>query len=78
MATHTNCLTHCCATPEIHAHIDGDKKARQFLVALSTHTSIGDDLYNLINLYTATPSSKHSAFIRGFLRRIQKELEAHA
>ena len=57
------------------AYIDGQAHADQFITDLTTHVAIGDDLHHVVNQHTATLTREHDAFLRGFLRRIEKRLE---
>lgn len=57
------------------ANIDGQQQAEQFITDLSTHIATGDELHHLVKQHSADFSPEHDAFLRGFLRRIEKRLE---
>jgi len=56
--------------------INGQLAAEKFIVDLSAKCPVGDDLHYLVNQLTQQLSAEHDAFLRGFLRAIQKRLEA--
>lgn len=60
------------------ATIDGQHQAEQFITDLSAKCPVGDDLHYIVNRHTQQLSAEHDAFVRGFLRRLQKELEKRA
>lgn len=62
----------------LSAHIDGESIANQFLIDLHVLAPAGDDLFEIIDCHTNRLSDEHHAFLRGFLRRIQKRLECIA
>lgn len=62
----------------IASTLDGQHQAEQFLTDLSTKCPIGDDLHHIIDRHTQQLSTESDAFLRGFLRTIQKRLEATA
>lgn len=62
----------------VSAHIEGEAVADQFIVDLHVLAPAGDDLHKIIDRYTCRRSSEDNAFLRGFLRRIQKRLECIA
>jgi len=58
------------------ATINGQHQAEQFITDLSAKCPVGDDLHYIVNRHTQQLSDEHDAFLRGFLRAIQKRLEA--
>ena len=59
----------------VFAYIDGEQHADQFITDMATHVAVGDELHHLVNQHTAKLSPESDAFLRGFLRRIEKRLE---
>ncbi len=59
----------------VQATIKGQQAAERLINRISTHHMRGDDLYALVSVYTNYIDPQADAFLRGFLRRIQKELE---
>jgi hypothetical protein len=58
--------------------INGQLAAEKFITDLSAKCPVGDDLHYLVNQLTQRLSAEHDAFMRGFCRRLQKELEKRA
>lgn len=61
---------------QVASHIRGQQCATQFIDDLSALCPVGDDLFFLINQHTNTPTVEAEAWLRGFLRAIQKRLES--
>lgn len=57
------------------AYISGQQIADVFLQSLAKSCPTGDDLYRVVAHHTLEMSDERAAFVRGFLRTIQKRLE---
>jgi hypothetical protein len=58
-----------------HAAIDGQRRAERILAALRAAAPAGDELQHGVSQNLPAIATARSAFLRGFWRRIQKELE---
>jgi hypothetical protein len=59
----------------VQASIDGQLRAEKLLTDLLARPPTGDEIYQIISQYTRGLPGESDAFLRSFLRRIQKALE---
>ncbi len=68
--------SHAEAPDAIQPYMAGEAAAEKFITDLSTLVPVGDDLYRVIDDHTHRLSFEDHRFLSGFLRTIQKRLEA--